>query len=60
MSAYREKAFFVAQVPKVTARLRASEGLAAFVGLVPVELLNRWLMEWKWGSCFAKELTRRP
>jgi len=45
MSARREDALFVARVQEVSARLRASEGLAAFVGLVPVELLNRLLAE---------------
>ena len=44
MSARREEALFSVRVQAVAARLRESEGLASFVGLVPVELLNRLLM----------------
>ena len=45
MSARRQEALFSVRVQTLAARLRESEGLASFVGLVPVELLNRLLME---------------
>ena len=45
MSAGRQEALFSVRVQTVAARLRESEGLASFVGLVPVELLNRLLTE---------------
>lgn len=45
MSARRQEALFSVRVQTVAARLRESEGLASFVGLVPVELLNRLLTE---------------
>lgn len=45
MSARRQEALFSVRVQTVAARLRESEGLASFVGLVPVELLHRLLTE---------------
>ncbi len=45
MSARRGEALFSVRVQAVAARLRASDGMASFVGLVPVELLQRLLTE---------------